>query len=209
VPPHGVTRAGIAHAAAVVLVMWAAGALLGMIWQWWSPAGPAGYVLGPGRVQPDETEAFVAGDGRYAALVVAAGIAFGALAWLSRMRRGVPAISALTLGGLGGALVTAVIGHTVRGAGRHYACGTGTCIDHLRLSVHAHGLVLIEAAAAVLVYGLVVAFTRSDDLGEPDPLRRWAQGSVGTDVELEHAGRHRDGVGGAQQGDFPPQQPGQ
>jgi hypothetical protein len=208
-------RAALGPATVVVVLLWALGGVLGLIWQWWSPAGPAAYVIAPGQLQPDETEAFVAGDGRYALIVLAVGVLAGLLLWFAGICRGVAAVFVLAVGGLGGAAATAVTGHLARAAGRHYACGDGTarCIDHLRLSLHAHGLLLVEAAAAVLVYGLCVSFAKADDLGRPDPLREWALrsgrggrgGSVGADVELQHAGRHRDGAGGAQQGDLPAQ----
>jgi hypothetical protein len=196
-----------ASLAVTVVLMWVAGAVLGLLWQWWSPAGPAGFVVSPGQVQPDETEAFIAGDGRYAAIAIAVGIAAALILWFGRIGRGIPAVLALAVGGLGGAAATAAVGHAVRGDGSTYRCGSGasSCINHLALSVHAHGLWLVEAAAAVLVYGLCVAFAKEDDLGLPDPAREQPTGSVGADVELQHSGRHRDRVGEAQERDLPPQ----
>lgn len=192
--------------AVTVALMWALGAVLGPVWQWWSPPGPAGYQIAPGLIQPDETEAFVAADGRFAAITLAVGILAGLIVWFTRVGRGTPAVFALALGGLGGAAALALVGSASRAAGQHYACGGGTasCITHLPLSVHAHGLLLVEAVAAVFVYGLCVSFARADDLGRPDPLRELAR-SVGADVELQHTGRHRDGPRGPQQGDLPVQ----
>jgi hypothetical protein len=186
--------------------MWAAGAALGLVWQWWSPPGPAGYQIAPGLIQPDETEAFVAADGRFAAITLAVGVLAALIVWFTRAGRGVPAVFALALGGLGGSAALALVGHAARADGRHYACGTApaTCITHLPLSVQAHGLLFAEAVAAVFVYGLCVSFARADDLGAPDRLRELAR-SVGADVQLQHAGRHRDGPGGPQQGDLPAQ----
>lgn len=196
----------IAHLAVTVVLMWAAGGVLGLIWQWWTPAGPAGYLVAPGQVQPDETEAFVAGDGRFATIAIAVGILAALIVWFGRIGRGIPAVLALTVGGLGGAAATAGVGHVIRRDGNKYPCGSGSlCIDHLGLSVHAHGLVLVEAAAAALVYGLCVAFAKDDDLNVPDPVRELARSSVGPDVELQNSGRHRDRVGDTQQGDLPPQ----
>jgi hypothetical protein len=190
-----------------VVLMWAAGGVLGLLWQWWSPAGPAGFLVSPGQVQPDETEAFIAGDGRYAVIAVAVGIVAALIVWFGRVERGIMTVVALAVGGLGGAAATAAVGHVMRGDGHKYTCGSGasSCIDHLALSVHAHGLLLVEATAAVLVYGLCIAFARDDDLGTPDPAGELARGSVGADVELQHPGRHRDRVGETQQGDLPPQ----
>ncbi|MGH8963323.1 MAG: hypothetical protein ACRDWT_19390 [Jatrophihabitantaceae bacterium] len=200
-PAHG--RIDYRDLVAVVILMSAGGALLGLVWQWWSPAGPAGYVIGPGRIQPDETEAFVAGDGRYAMIVVASGIVAALLVWFGRIARGIPAVLALALGGLAGAGLTALVGHLTgggKGTGR-----TNTVIDALPLSVHTSGLVLAEAAAAVLVYALCVSFAHDDDLGEADPARDLARASVRPDVELQYAGGDGDGPGGLQQGNLPPQ----
>jgi hypothetical protein len=189
--------------AVIVVTMIAAGGLLGLVWQWWSPAGPAAYVIGPGLIQPDETEAFVAGDGRFAVIMLASGIAAGLLVWFARLARGSGAVLALTLGGLAGAGLADLVGHLTgggQGSGK-----TNTVISELPLAVHMHGLLLVEAVAAVLVYGLCVSFATNDDLGEPDPVREQARASVRPDVELQYAGGHGDGAGGPQQGDLTPQ----
>jgi len=60
------------------------------------------------------------------------------------------------------------VGWAVRGDGSDYTCGAGTCIDHLPLTVHMHGLWFLQAFIAVLGYGLFVAFAVADDLGRPD-----------------------------------------
>jgi hypothetical protein len=191
----------------VVAAIWGAGALLGLIWQWWSPPGPAGYIIGPGQIQADETEAFVAGDGRYGLIVLVCGIAAGLFVWFGRATtRGTGAVVALAVGGLGGAWLTEVVGRLTGGgtdSGR-----ANTVVAHLPLSVHMSGLLFVEAAAAVLVYGLCVSFAVADDLGLPDPQREAARGSVGRQVQLQHAGGDGDRPGGPQQGDLPAQQHG-
>ena len=127
--------ADAAGLAVTVVLMWAVGGVLGLLWQWWTPAGPAGYLLAPGQVQPDETEAFVAGDGRYAAIVLGIGIVAALVLWFGRIGRGISAVLALAVGGLGGASATAGVGHVMRGNGHRYSCGSGSasCIDHLAL----------------------------------------------------------------------------
>ncbi len=157
---RAITTSRLPNLAVVVVLMWAVGGVLGLVWAWWSPPGPAGFVVAPGLVEPGESEAFVAGDGRFAAVVLAVGILAGLLVWFARIGRGIPAVLVLAVGGLGGAGAMALVGHGLRGAGKHYGCagGRATCIDHLPLSVHAHGLLLVEAAVAVLVYGLCVSF---------------------------------------------------
>jgi hypothetical protein len=198
-------RAALGPATVVVVLLWALGGVLGLIWQWWSPAGPAGYVIRPGVVQPDETESFVAGDGRYAVLTVAVGIAAGLLVWFLAVARGTLAALALAAGCLGGAVLTEFVGHWTGGGtadGR-----ANTVLAHLPLSLHMGGLRYAEAAAAMLVYGLCVAFTVHDDLGRPDPLRD-AVRSVRADVQLQDVGSDGDRPGGPQQGDLTPQQHG-
>lgn len=202
-PVPSSVRAAVRTAAALVMVMALAGAVLGLVWHWWSPPGPRGYVIGPGMIQPDETEAFIAGDGRFAVIVVASGVIAALAVWFARILRGAPAVIALALGGLAGAVLTDLVGH-VSGGGTSTG-KPGTVIGELELSVHMRGLLLVEAAAAVLVYGLCVSFATDDDLGEPDPLRQRARTSVRPDVQLQHARSDSDRPGGPQQGGFPPQ----
>jgi hypothetical protein len=160
-------------AASVVAALWVLGALLGLVWQYWSPPGPAGFVLAPRQIQPDETEAFVAGDGRYAVLVVATGLVAGLLVWFARLARGSVAVLALAVGGLGGATLTEFVGHW---SGGGTASGrVDSVIAHLPLSLHMSGLRYVEAAAALLAYGLCVSFAADDDLGRPDPVRAAAR----------------------------------
>ena len=173
-PPADDIRAGLLVMAALSV----AGAALGVLWQWWSPPGPLGLVVSRGAVQPDETEAFVAGDGRFAVIAVTVGLVAGALAWFWRDRRGPALALGLGMGGLGGALLTEAVGHLIRGGST--AGAPGHLIRHLPLSVHASGLLFVEAAAALLVYGMCTAFANSDDLGRPD---EWGRARGGPDAD--------------------------
>jgi uncharacterized protein DUF2567 len=161
-PPADDVRAGLLAIGALSVL----GAALGVLWQWWSPPGPLGLVIVRGAVQPDETEAFVAGDGRFAVIAVVVGLLAGLLAWTWRSRRGPVLALGLALGALGGALLTEAVGHLIRGGS--VAGAPGHFIEHLPLSVHATGLLFLEPAAALLVYGMAVAFANSDDLGRPE-----------------------------------------
>lgn len=198
----------------IVLALSVLGVAVGLIWQWWSPNGPPGYVLGPGLVQPGETETFVAADGRFAVLMLGCGVLAALVVWFGRMARGPGAVLALAVGGLAAALLAGWIGGLVRADGHYYPCGNGTaqCIDHLALSVRMHGLYFLQAAAAVLVYAMCVAFAVADDLGSPDPvrdqIRNQSGASVWPDVQLQYAGGDGDGAGRPQQGQFPPQEHG-
>jgi hypothetical protein len=196
-------------AAVIVAVLAAAGAVLGVIWQWWSPPGPRAYVIGPGLIQPDETESFIAGDGRFAFLAVLVGVLAALTVWFAALARGVAAVAALAVGGLAGAGLMALVGNLTGGG---TSTGkTNTIIDQLPLSVHMHGLLFVEAAAAVLVYGLCASFAAADDLGRPDPEREPALAasgpapSVGPGDERQDAGADGHGAGALQQGELPPQ----
>ena len=179
----------------VVAVLAVLGVALGAVWSWWSPPRPIGFVIAAHAVQPDETESFVAGDGRFAVLTVLAGLAAAAVVWFVRGLRGPAAVSALAVGGLLGAWLTAVVGHALGGGS-----STGpnqSLIDHLPLEVHMHGLLVIEAAVAVLAYGLFVAFAASDDLDVPAT-------SVGFGGEPQDGWGHRDAAGAADQAQLAP-----
>jgi hypothetical protein len=150
------------------------GAVLGPVWEAWSPPGPVGAVL-PAGIQADENEAFVAGDGRFVLITGLVGLAAGIVAWrVGRLRlaRGPYVALGLGVGGLAGAAFCELVGNLVRGSGRTFSCSaaSGRCIDHLPLTVHMHALLLAEPIAALLVYNLCVAFAAADDLGRPDPV---------------------------------------
>lgn len=191
----------------LALALAALGAALGVLWEWWSPPGPLGYVIAPHAIQPDETEAFIAGDGRFAVICAAAGLLAGVAAWLHKSTRGPVTAVALAVGGVLGAVLTDVVGHALGG-------GTGdgkarTLLRELPLSVHMHGLLVLEGAVAVLVYALFVSFAAADDLGradEPgqpgDPDATW---SVGMGDQPQFLGGGRDAPGTFQQPDLPPQ----
>lgn len=188
----------------LVAILVIAGVAAGAVWAAWSPPGSRALVLPNGAILPDETEAFVAGDGRFAILVLAIGIAAGLLAWFFTPVRGVVPMLALSLGGLLGAVLTWGVGYALGGGSD--SARPGTLINQLRLTLHMHGLVFLEAAAASLVYGLCVAFAAADDLGRPDQAPEPPSFSVGPHVELQDAGGHGDGAGAAQEGGLAPQQ---
>lgn len=199
--PVGADTRQLRAAALVFLALAAVGCLLGPVWSWWSPPGPLGERI-PAGIIADETEAFIAADGRFAVLTVGVGVLAAVLAWFVRSARGPWMVAALGLGGVVGALLTDVVGRAVRGGGNTVpvAAGVGR-IAHLPLQVHATGLLLLEGAAAALVYGLCVAFTASDDLGRADPVRD----SVRRAGQPDDRGGDGDTAGALQQGDFAPQ----
>jgi hypothetical protein len=138
---------------------------LGFVWQAVSPRS-AGLVLQSGAIVPDETEAFIGTDGWFALLTGLVGLVAAVVVWSRRSWRGPAAIVALALGGVVGAMVTALVGHL---AGGGKSTGKADALITLPVSLHATGLLCLEAAVAVLLYGLLVAFTTRDDLGRPAP----------------------------------------
>jgi hypothetical protein len=191
--PAADVRAGIYLVVALAVL----GAVLGVIWQWWSPPGPRGFVVAPHSIQPDETEAFVASDGRFAVICAATGLVAGVVAWFRTSTRGPVTVLALVVGGVLGALLTDVVGHLLGGG-----AGDGkaqTVLPELALWVHMRGLLLLEATVAVLVYGLCVAFATEDDLGRPEPQ------SVGAGDQMQFGWGGADAPGTHQQPYLPPQ----
>ena len=95
---------------------------------------------------------------------------------------------ALAIGALAGAALTDLVGRAVRGDGKNYSCGAGTCIDDLPLTLQMHGLWVLEAFIAVLGDGLFVAFAVADDLGRPDPSKTPAVPPVGSEPVASSVG---------------------
>jgi hypothetical protein len=208
VSAHYEREVQVRAAALVVLAFAAVGALLGVAWQAWSPPGPFGIIYGNGT-QPDETEAWAAADGRFGVIVAVVGIVAGIGAWLLRRARGPYAVLALGAGGIGGAALTEWIGHLLRGSAHTFACyppsGKASCTDHLPLTLHMAGLLYVEPALAILVYGLLVAFAHQDDLGRPDPVRERV--SVRAVGQPDHGWSYGDRAGVPQQDEFPTEHP--
>jgi hypothetical protein len=221
-------------AALVVVALIVAGVLIGLLWAWWTPAGPPGVELKAGTVQINESETFAAGDGRFAVLTGLLGLIAPFLAWFARSSRGPWVAFALGLGGLAGAWVAGLVGH-LAGGGTNSG-PPNTEIPHLPLNVHMTGLIMVEGALAVLVYSVLTAFAVDDDLGRPDPVRDALRpvalvgagygygapspgGPVpggptpGDSVQPQNLSQdgwaHGDAPGLAQQYQFPPQDPGQ
>lgn len=199
-------------AAMVVAALAVVGCLLGVVWAWWSPPGPAGERI-PAGVIADETEAFIGADGRFLVVTAAVGLVAAVVAWRLRSARGPWVAGALGVGGVVGAVLTELIGHLLRGASRAIPVEHGAvAYRHLALSVHATGLLFAEGALAAMVYGLFVAFTAYDDLGRADPVRAALRPDLaerGTSVEPggqpDDGWGHGDAPRPLEQRDLPPQ----
>ena len=200
--PREDVRAG----AVIVGVLAVLGALLGILWQWWSPPAGLGFVVAPGEIQADETENWVAADGRFALICAVVGVVAAIVVWRRRSTRGPVAGAALAVGGLIGAALTAGVGALVGGGSDRGK--TGTLLRELPLRVHMHSLLLLEATMAVLVYTLFVSFAVRDDLGRPEPGCEAGDdttdaasddaGSVGVDGQLQDGRGDGDTAGGLQ-----------
>jgi len=190
-------------AGAVVAALAVLGALLGLLWAWWSPLQQRAYVIGPGKLYPfDEVETMAAADGRYFVLVAAAGLIAGiALYWWRRAERGPLVALALGLGGLAGAALTWWVGYLTGGG--TYDGKTHTIIPHLPLTLHMPELLAVEPALALLGYGLCAAFAVRDDLGRPDPARERLL--VGRGGYPQDGWGYGDAARPPQQGYLPPQ----
>jgi hypothetical protein len=199
--PH--TVADLRVAGVIVLVLAALGALLGALWATWSGSQQRAFVLAPGKLYPyDEVETMAAADGRYLVIVAAVGLLATLVVWYARAgNRGSLVLLALCGGGLGGAALTWWVGYLTGGGSYHGK--KGTTIPHLPLTLHMHGLLLVEPAVAALVYGLFTAFAAHDDLGRPDPVRDGLSVDAGGDAQ--HGGGDRDAAGALQQGNLPTQ----
>jgi len=197
-------RGDLRVAGAVVGGLAVLGAVLGLIWSAWSGPQQRAYVLAPGKLYPfDEVETMAGADGRYLVLVGATGLLAGAvLYWWRRANRGPLLAAALGVGGLAGAALTWWVGYL--SGGGTYDGRAKTIIAHLPLSLHMRGLLLIEPALALLVYGMSAAFAASDDLGRPDPRRERLL--VGRAGYPQYGGGYGDAAGTPQEGDFAPQQ---
>jgi hypothetical protein len=197
-----VTRADARVAMRVILVLAVVGAALGPVWAQWSGAQQRAYVIGPGKLFPyDEVETMAATDGRYLVIVAAVGLLAGLVTWLFRSaHRGPLVLLALGVGGAGGSALTWLTGYLTGGGTYHGK--PGSQIAHLPVSLHMRGLLFVEPALAILLYGLCVAFAARDDLGRADPVREQL---VRARDQAQYGWGHGDGAGALQQGELPPQ----
>lgn len=156
-------------AAILTLVLLAVSAALGVLWAHLAPPGPLAVVWNDKhQLVVDETEAYIAGDARFAIIGVATGVVAGLVTWFFRPLRSLYAAIALAVGGLGGAYLMSLVGYYTRGT-VNLDKAPGTVLKHAPLMVHIRGFLFLEAVAALLVYLLIVAFASRDDLGRPDP----------------------------------------
>jgi hypothetical protein len=164
-----VTPTDVKVAVGTIVVLVIVGALLGVLWEAISPPRPQGFVSAAGVYSWQESEAFVASDGRFAIITGLTGVVAGLLLWTRTAWRGPVAIIGLAVGGVLGALATDGVGRLLGGG--HSSGPLNQIIKVLPLQVHALALLAIEALLAVFCYGTLVVFSNRDDLGRS--VRRW------------------------------------
>lgn len=157
-------RADIRFALVVVLGLALLGVALGWPWQDWSPRTIA-LVYNAAGLVPDETEAYVAADGRFAVITASVGLVAGVLVWFRRGRRGPITVIGLAAGAVAGSYCTELVGRLTGGGTTHAAIGT---ILVPPVDLHARQLLAVEPLVAVLVYLLCALFAARDDLGRPE-----------------------------------------
>lgn len=143
---------------------------------WAAVAPPVRYLMLDGRIvlADPETQALIAGDGRYALITGAAGVLCGALAYLAGGRdNDIPLLLGLGAGGTAAALLAWRVGHRVGAAGfeESVRAAAGRAVES-PADLHALGVVVCWPLLAVAVYGLLeamVARLAPRDRGEHGP----------------------------------------
>ena len=186
--------------ATLVLAQQVVGVALGLAWLAWAPS-TVSYLLdagnGTGVVVPGQSEAQVAGDGRYAVLTALAGVAFGLLAWRQRRNRGPVTVVVLVASGVLGSLLALLTGQLL-GGGQH--ARTLNTAFHPGLVLHGTAEVFLQALMAVLVYTIFVGLSGDRQLG------RVEDGPAGAESDgLANRPGHEPGY---QPGSEPAPQPG-
>ena len=157
----------------ILAVFALAGLVTGLIWLAWAPPRGQALVIGHHTVLgmtvatliPSEQENWIAADGRFAILMAILGAISAVLVWRVTPLRGALTVTVLAIGALISSLLAGLVGFLLGGG--HLTGETGQLIT-TRLMVHATGLYFLQSTLCLLIYGLLVAFAREDDLGVGD-----------------------------------------
>jgi hypothetical protein len=144
----------------IIAVLAVVGAPVGVLWQAISPH-TVGVVVGAHAIIPDETETFIASDGRFALLTGAVGALAAVVAWLRPTWRGPSTTAAVTIGGLAGSLVASWVGRLTGGG---HADGKLGSVIALQVAVRSHAILVVEPLASVWLICLFALFAKQDDL---------------------------------------------
>ena len=159
------TVGGIIAGALTVL-----GVPIGLVWSAIAPRADL-IVVAPGQAIPADPEstAYMTGDGSFALLTMAVGVVAAVIAYAMAGRRsGTGAVIGLGVGGALGSLIAWQTGR-LPGVGHYrnalHGARTGDQISAL-LTVHARGVLVLGALAAVVLFGLIVVGV---SMREPSP----------------------------------------
>jgi len=168
-------RRELATALAALAAFALLGAALALLWVRLAPRLEF-RVVQAGRAVPvvPEAEEYIAADGRFVLITLAAGLVAGLACWLVRRGRGPVVLTAVALGGLLGAVVTWRLGVWLEpGYHPQDLQVVGRTVSQ-PLELRARAALVVEPIAAVLVYLLGAGFTAHNDLGieeeEPRPV---------------------------------------
>ena len=140
----------------------------GLAWLGWAP-GTVAYVInlgagGGGVLIPAESEAQVAGDGRFIVLAAVGGLIAGLVGWRLRALRGPLVPLVLALGATVSSVIAVGVGELLSGGSNHGPLNTAVSPP---LTLHALPAVFAEAFVAVLVYTVLAGLNTDQELGRP------------------------------------------
>lgn len=188
----------------------ALGIVAGVVWLKTAP-GTVSYVLGDAQgrpyILPAENENWIAGDGRFAAFTVVAGLVAGVAWWWLRRLRGPSGIGVLIIGSVAGALTARLVGESLS---HGHTTGPLRTAIHPPLVLHASPVLLLWAFVALLVYTMIAGLSTDHTLGHgvstladgavlvPSGLEPGASlaGSAGTQTGAQGFGADGHGVQG-------------
>ena len=170
-PPGRSLRTTLTAAALTVIVLAVAGGPLGLLWHYLSPTVPV-INVGDRRIVVNDPspEEYIAADGWFTLLGLAFGLAAAIGAWmLLRRHRGPWLLVAVTLGTLAGAVVAWQAGRLVdRGAYQRWQETSAQAATYQAPpDLHAYGVLLVPAFAAVIALTLMAGWSNDPDLDEP------------------------------------------
>jgi hypothetical protein len=147
------------------------GVVIGFIWLKWSPR-TVSYLLSNGGTStyliPAESEARIAGDGRFVVLTLIAGLLFGVVAWLLRRVRGPVTLAVLLVGSVLSSLLARAVGELFAPGSSHGAVNTAV---RPSLTLYSVPALWLQALLAVLVYTVLTGLSSDVDLGGPPSTR--------------------------------------
>jgi hypothetical protein len=204
-PPIEVRREWWREPLAALLVaaaVSAVGAPVGLLWAAVTPRVEIIMSASGPTLADSEPEQYVAGDGWFVFLTVAAGVLLAVLVWLLvRRYRGPVMLVALAVGSVASAVIAAWVGHRIGLSQYQSLLKHATVGQHFRRPVNVatkdvglwfgflprtQGAVLFQAAASVTLYTLLAGFHRAASLRdedvhihEPEPLQPVSSGWTG------------------------------